>query len=127
LLLLASLALAAVTTSAQVLTAGDGDERITQPVVHVASFGEGFEQLHQQIGEAMGVPAEEEHPNADAESVQRTSTGPGRLAQGRSAELHRWLAHVQAGSSGHSGAGVGAGYAGQQGSAKRDLGPARGL
>ena len=35
----------------------------------------GFEQLHQQIGVAMGVPIEDEHPVADADAIQRTTRG----------------------------------------------------
>jgi hypothetical protein len=76
LLLLASLALAA-TTFAQGLTPGEdvNGEWATPPAAHDPTFGQGFAQLHDQIGEIMGTPIEGEHPVADADAVQRTTTG----------------------------------------------------
>lgn len=38
-------------------------------------FVEGFAALHAQLGALMGSPLEDEHPVADAEAVQLTSTG----------------------------------------------------
>ena len=51
------------------------DEITTVPAAHGPSFALGFEQLHQQIGSAMGVPIEDERVGEDGDVVQRTSTG----------------------------------------------------
>ena len=48
------------------LPAARGPERV---------FALGFEQLHQQIGDVMGVPVEDEHVGDDQDMVQRTTTG----------------------------------------------------
>ena len=50
------------------------DEVPPPPAAH-SSFTEGFAQLHEQIGDIMGTPVEDEHFADDADAVQQTTTG----------------------------------------------------
>jgi len=54
---------------------GVGGEVTTVPAAHDPGFARGFEQLHQQIGDAMGTPVEDEHLSEDGAMVQRTTSG----------------------------------------------------
>ena len=76
---LASVALVAWVTLSQAFV-DPGDPRGVDVTPSPAAGPEhsyvlGFEQLHQQIGSAMGEPVEDEHPTHDADAVQRTTRG----------------------------------------------------
>lgn len=62
-------------TMFQAFDNGDGAPDVVPQLPEHHAFVEGFENLHAQIGSAMGTPLEDEHPTPDAEAVQLTSTG----------------------------------------------------